>query len=176
MSAPILREASPADAEALARLKLETFRDTFLEAGFGVPYPPEDLAVFEKEAYDPAHVADELADPERKTWVVEADGKLLGYAHVGPTKLPHRDAEPHHGELYQLYVRREAQGMKLGGRLLAVALEHLGATRPGPIWLGVWSGNLRAQAVYAASGFARVGEYEFPVGAWRDQEFILRRG
>ena len=66
--------------------------------------------------------------------------------------------------------------MKLGGRLLAQALDHLTATRPGPIWLGVWSGNLRAQAIYAACGFVKVGEYRFPVGTWRDEELILRRG
>ena len=24
-------------------------------------------------------------------------------------------------------------------------------------------------------GFAKVGEYQFPVGAWRDDEFIFRR-
>ena len=174
MANPTIRLATPDDVDALARLKLETFRETFLE-GFGVPYPPDDLAVFEAEAYGRDHVERELADPERRTWVAHADGDLLGYAHVGPTKLPHREAEPHHGELYQLYVRREAQGMKLGGRLLALALDHLTVTRPGPILLGVWSGNLRAQAIYAACGFVKVGEYQFPVGTWRDEEFIFRR-
>lgn len=176
MSAPRLREASATDAEALARLKLETFRETFLEEGFAVPYPPADLAVFEKQAYEPANVSRELADPDRKTWVAESDGKLFGYAHVGPTKLPHPDAQAHHGELYQLYVRREAQGLKLGSALLTLALDHLAVTRPGPIWLGVWSGNLRAQDFYLARGFSKVGDYQFPVGAWRDDEFIFRRG
>lgn len=171
---PTIRLATPADVDALARLKLETFRETFLEE-FGVPYPPDDLTVFEAEAYGRDKVRDELADPGRTTWVAHADGDLLGYVHVGPTKLPHREAEPHHGELYQLYVRRPAQGMKLGGRLLALALDHLTATRPGPIWLGVWSGNHRAQAIYAAFGFVKVGEYQFPVGAWRDDELIFRR-
>lgn len=172
---PTIRLATPDDVDALARLKLETFRQTFLE-DFAVPYPPADLAVFEADAYGRDHVAGELADDARRTWVAASDGELLGYVHVGPTKLPHPEAAPHHGELYQLYVRREAQGMKLGGRLLALALDHLTAQLPGPIWLGVWSGNLRAQAIYAACGFSKVGEYQFPVGAWRDHEFIFRRG
>jgi ribosomal protein S18 acetylase RimI-like enzyme len=42
-------------------------------------------------------------------------------------------------------------------------------------WLGVWSGNLKAQRLYAAYGFERVGGYAFPVGRWRDDEFIMRR-
>jgi RimJ/RimL family protein N-acetyltransferase len=47
---------------------------------------------------------------------------------------------------------------------------------PGPVWLGVWSGNDRAQAVYARRGFRKVGEYGFPVGDWTDHEYILRKG
>lgn len=176
MDSPHLRPASHADVDALSRLKLETFRETFLEEGFAVPYPPADLAVYVAEAYGPDAIAAGLAHPDKMTWVAEQGGRLVGYAHVGPTKLPHPDAQPHHGELYQLYVRREAQGLKLGGRLLTAALDHLIATRPGPIWLGVWSGNHRAQAFYAARGFTQVGGYAFPVGAWRDDEFIFRRG
>jgi len=78
-------------------------------------------------------------------------------------------------ELYQLYILREAQGLKLGKALLATALDHLAATRPGPIWLGVWSGNVKAQAVYLAKGFSKVGDYRFKVGSWYDDEFIFRR-
>ncbi|RVT92476.1 GNAT family N-acetyltransferase [Sphingomonas crocodyli] len=172
----MIRAARPEDAPALAALKLETFRQTFLTDGFAIPYPPADLAIFERDSYDPAVVAREIADPGRATWVAERDGTLIAYAQVGPSKLPHPDVREGHGELYQLYALKSAQGLGLGGQLLDLTLNHLGETRPGPIWLGVWSGNLKAQAVYAKRGFSKVGEYEFPVGAWRDHEFIFRRG
>lgn len=171
-----LRTARPEDAPALATLKRDTFRETFLEEGFGIPYPAADLAAFERSAYAPDVVALELADARKATWVAERDGRLVGYAHVGPCKLPHPEARPTDGELYQLYVRREAQGLRLGASLLSLALAHLGAHRPGPVWLGVWSGNRKAQAFYAARGFANVGEYRFPVGTWSDEEWIFRRG
>jgi ribosomal protein S18 acetylase RimI-like enzyme len=171
---PVIRSAVPADVERLAALKLETFRETFLD-GFAIPYPPADLAIFETASYSPAAVAGELADRQRKNWVAEAGGRLIGYAQVGPCKLPHPDVSPDHGELYQLYIRGEAQGLGLGKRLLQIALDHLAATRPGPVWLGVWSGNHKAQAVYRKNGFDKVGDYEFPVGNWRDQEYIFRR-
>ena len=170
-----IRPATPDDVEALAALKLATFRETFVD-GFAIPYPPDDRAAFEQASYAPAAIAAELADPDHATWIAETDGSLLGYAHVGPCKLPHPDVRPGAGELYQLYLRGEAQGIGLGGRLLTVALDYLKATRPGPVWLGVWSGNLRAQAVYQAMGFTRVGAYRFPVGSWFDDEFIYRRG
>ena len=171
-----IRLARADDAPALATLKLITFRQTFLEEGFAIPYPPADLAAFEAASYSPDAVAAELADGAKRTWVAEADGRLLGYAQVGPCKLPHVEASPDDGELYQLYVLREAQGLKLGGKLLETALDHLAATRPGrPVWLGVWSGNDKAQAVYAARGFTRAGDYRFKVGSWYDEEYIFRK-
>ncbi|ATE62996.1 GNAT family N-acetyltransferase [Rhizorhabdus dicambivorans] len=172
-----IRPARPDDAAALADLKLVTFRQTFLEEGFGIPYPPADLALFEAASYAPEAVAAELADPARQSWVAELDGRLIGYAQVGPCKLPHVEASPDHGELYQLYVLREAQGLKLGRALLDAALDHLAATRPAfPVWLGVWSGNDKAQVVYARNGFAKVGDYRFKVGSWYDEEYIFRKG
>lgn len=171
----IIRTPEPGDAHALAALKLETFRESFVEGGFAIPYPPDDLAIFEAANYSRVKILAEIADPERATWIAESEAQLLGYAQVGPCKLPHPAARAEHGELYQLYVRGQAQGLGLGKRLLTIALDHLGSTRPGPVWLGVWSGNEKAQAVYRANGFRKVGEYRFPVGRWEDEEFIFRR-
>lgn len=176
MSGPVIRRAIAADAAPLARFKLATYRATFVDGGFAIPYPPADLVRFEAENYAPEVVAREIADPGRATWVAEADGEIVGYTHVGPCKLPHPDVAEGAGELYQFYVDERAQGTGLGRRLLDIALDHLAATRPGPLWVGVWSGNVRAQAIYAARGFVRVGSYLFPVGEWRDEEFIYRRG
>jgi len=169
---PVLRMATTGDVAALAALKRTTFRETFLE-DFAIPYPPADIAVFEAETYGVARVAQELGDAEHATWVVEgADGALLAYAHVGPCKLPHGDVTPGEVELYQIYVRRSGQGLGLGKRLLAAVMAHLaGAPR---VWLGVWSGNVKAQAFYAARGFRQVGGYQFAVGDWLDDEFIYR--
>lgn len=170
-----LRQAIPQDIPALAALKRTTFRETFLEE-FAIPYPAADLARFEAAIYGEAQVATEIADPAHRSWVCEAaDGTLLAYAHAGPCKLPHPDVTPRSGELYQLYVRRSAQGMGLGRQLLSTALDWLGVTYPGPLWVGVWSRNIRAQTVYARAGFRKVGDYHFMVGDHRDEEFIFRR-
>ena len=169
-----LRPAEAADVTALAALKLAAFHETFLD-GFGVPYPPADLARFEAESYGVEKVAREIADPTHATWVVEDGGRLLAYAHVGPCKLPHPEASADQGELYQIYALNAAQGRGAGRALLDAALDWLGTHMPGPVWLGVWSGNERAQAVYGRRGFDKVGEYGFPVGDWTDHEFIYRR-
>ena len=51
-----IRPAHPRDTAALARLKLATFRETFID-GFAIPYPPDELALFEEASYAPATVA-----------------------------------------------------------------------------------------------------------------------
>lgn len=175
LAAPVLRPARPDDAAPLADLKLACFREAFLE-DFAVPYPPDDLARFIAKTYTPECVAAELADPAHATWVCEAaDGTLLAYAHAGPCKLPHPDVTPASGELYQLYARRAAQGLGLGRQLLRASLDWLEKTYPGPLWIGVWSLNHRAQAIYGAAGFRKVGDYHFMVGDHRDEEYIFRR-
>jgi len=168
-----IRDALPQDAPALSELKLTTFRQTFLQ-DFAIPYPPVDLALFEVETYGVQRVATELADQAHRSWVVEGDGKLIAYAHVGPCKLPHPEVKAGDMELYQLYLRRSAQGLGLGKRLLDHALGFLDGLGEA-VWLGVWSGNDRAQALYRTRGFVAVGKYKFCVGEWRDDELILRR-
>lgn len=173
---PAIRRAEPRDAERLAELAHATFRETFLE-DFAIPYPPDDLAVFVAATYTAAAFADILADPSQAAWLVEAeDGRACAYATAGPCSLPHPQARPEHGELKRLYVRRTHQGSGLGLRVFDAALSWLGQVYDGPKWIGVWSGNLKAQRFYDRHGFAKVGECDFPVGEWRDREFILRKG
>jgi ribosomal protein S18 acetylase RimI-like enzyme len=169
------RRATPNDCDILAMLSERTFRQTFIE-GFAIAYPPHDLAQFIEQSYSPAVFAARLVDPAPALWLAFAGETPLGYANAGPCHLPHPDAQPHHGELYRLYLLRSAQGRGLGRLLLETALAWLDRDGPGPLWIGVWSGNLKAQALYARYGFKKAGEYEFPVGDTRDREFIFRRG
>ncbi len=177
MSAPLIRPATDADAPALADLGRQTFIDTFVAAdGFAIPYPPEDLGVFLDASFNPQTIRTKLKEPGAAWWVAERDGELLAFANTGPNTLPHPEARASHAELRRLYVARSAQGLGLGTLLLAVALEWMEANSDGPLWIGVWSGNLKAQKLYAAYGFQKAGEYQYPVGRWLDDEFILRRG
>lgn len=171
---PPLRPATSADVPALADLGRRTFIDTFVN-GFGIPYPPEDLEHYLTHAFSEATVATQLADPAQRWWVGERDSRVVGFAQAGPCALPHPEARPTQGELKRLYIDRPAQGQGYGQALLETALAWLEATFEAPLWIGVWSGNLKAQRLYARYGFARAGEYDYPVGAWRDREFILRR-
>ena len=175
MTEPVIRPAVLADAAALRELGRQTFIDTFVD-GFAIPYPADDLAAFLDASFSLEVTHAKLKEPGAAWWVAERDGGLLAFANVGPNTLPHPDARPSHAELRRLFVAKSAQGLGLGTKLLAIALEWMEAHSDGPLWIGVWSGNVKAQRLYAAYGFEKAGEYQYPVGAWMDDEFILRRG
>jgi ribosomal protein S18 acetylase RimI-like enzyme len=171
LQAPVLRRARPADAQALATIGALTFTETF-----GHLYPSRDLAAFLAEAHSPARAAADLADPLSAAWLVTLEDDVVGYALAGPCGLPHPDVVTGDGELKRIYLLNRAQNGGLGGRLFETALDWLQADGQRTVWIGVWSLNHAAQRFYARRGFAKVGEYGFPVGETIDQEFILRRG
>ncbi len=164
-----IRRATPSDTAVLAELGADAFC-----AAFAHLYPPEDLQSFLETSYSPDAFAEAIGDPAQALWIAEAGGRAVAYAHAGPCTLPHPEVTPGCGELKRLYARRDCQNAGLGGALLQIALDWL--ARPGRmLWIGVWSKNLGAQRLYGRHGFRKVGEYRFPVGKTRDDEFILRR-
>jgi ribosomal protein S18 acetylase RimI-like enzyme len=165
-----IRRATAQDAAALAELGAETFAETFAGA-----YPEADLQAFLAANHTPAKLAAALADPAIAIWVVEQDGRLVGYAQVGPPDIPHPEVRPEHGELKRLYLRPEAQGAGLGARLTELALAWMEAEGRTPVWLSVWAHGHAAQQFYARYGFEKVGEYDWAVGDFADPSFIMRR-
>ena len=170
MTEPIIRRATSDDAHVLNAAGRSTFTETF-----GHLYPPADLEQFLASAHGVDRSRADLGDPAQATWVVVAEGQVVGYALAGPCGLPHPDARPQDGELKRLYLDRAWQNRGLGGQLFAAAMGWLETQGPRNIWIGVWSLNHAAQRFYARHGFSKVGEYDFPVGQTLDREFILRR-
>ncbi len=170
MTDRVIRRARPHDAEVLSALGAETFSATFAHL-----YPPSDLETFLAEAYSVERTRAHLLDPGSATWLLEAEGKAVGYALAGPCGLPHPEVTADCGELKRLYLLPDWQGGGRGSRLLDTALDWLTAGKTGDLWIGVWSQNLGAQRLYERMGFEKAGEYHFKVGETRDHEFILRR-
>ncbi|MFN4288673.1 MAG: GNAT family N-acetyltransferase [Brevundimonas sp.] len=169
-----IRPARMDDAAALSRLGRRTFIETFVE-GFAIPYPEADLLPFLDATFGEDAIREQLAVPHQQWWVAEHDGQVAAFAQAGPNSLPHPEARPDHMELKRLYVARDHQGSGHGRALLETALAWMEPRSAGPLWIGVWSGNLRAQRLYGHYGFEKAGDYQYAVGRWLDDEFILRR-
>lgn len=166
----IVRRASAADAGTLSALSRDTFDETF-----GHLYAPGDLRDYLDATYAPERYAAQLDELGCAAWLLEDEGRAIGYVMAGPCKLPHADVQPGDMELMRLYMRRDFQNGGHGARLYDQAMQWIAANGPQSCWLGVWSENLGAQRFYQRLGFERVGDYLYEVGTARDLEFIFRR-
>ena len=166
-----IRKAGVADAEAMARISRETFA-----AAFGQQYSTRDLELFLEDGHTPAKARAELANPDVGVWLLEEDGRAVGYVLAGPCKLDNPDVTPHCGEIHRMYLLPEYQGGGRGQRMMEAALDWLEARGRRRVWLGVFSGNEGAQRFYHRLGFRKVGEHTFRVGTTVDREFTFRRG
>ena len=152
-------------------------RATFTET-FGHLYPSADLATYLDTAYATGQLQAEVSDPWNFwQFVLDGSGEPMAYLQCVPAHLPHPEVRPEEqGEIERIYVLKRHQGKGLGRKLMTLAIEHLNERYgDAPQWLGVWSENLRAQALYRSYGFEKAGEYTFPVGNTHDREFIFCR-
>ena len=161
------RDATEADASALAFL----FEQSFVET-FGHLYRPEDLASFLSQS-DEAGWRKDLADPDLAIRIAEADGVPVGFAKVGPLKLPVAPRGPS-AELRQLYVLKPWHGAGIARELMAWTLAEARQRAAEDLYLTVYVDNHRARRFYDGYGFEYVGSYKFMVGSQADEDHIMR--
>ncbi len=163
----IYRTAGPDDAVALARLGAATFTDTF-----GHLYDPDDLALF-LQSHAPATWTRELSDPAFTVRVAEQDGALVGYAKLGPPKLPF-EPRGNAAELRQLYVIEACKGQGVAAKLMEWVVDRARNLCADHLYLSVFTDNLRARRFYEKLGFEAEGTYAFMVGNHADEDIVMR--
>ncbi|KLE33995.1 GNAT family N-acetyltransferase [Aurantiacibacter luteus] len=167
----ILRPASLADAEPLARLGRESFC-----AAFEHLYRPQDLATFLHDVYSVNAVRGEIADPTitHRLAQDEPGGPLTGFVKMrAPSWYAEHSDAARPIALGQLYTDPARTGEGIGAALMDWAL---GFARDGghdAVQLSVWAENHAAQRFYARYGFAKIADIHFPVGEQLDEEFLL---
>jgi ribosomal protein S18 acetylase RimI-like enzyme len=160
-----IRSATAADLPAIDHVFRTSFCNTFAHL-----YDPRDLEAF-LAGFTPEAWARELADPDFAFQVGEANGEVVGFAKIGPNKLPHV-APGDVIELKQLYLLKAAHGTGMARALIGWAQDEArrrGATR---MALSVWSENWRAQAFYRRYGFEDRGPVTFMVGNHPDEDRV----
>ncbi len=145
--------AGPGDADALAKLHVETWRETYvglLPAGY--------LGAMDVRRHARRWRAQLAASVKpAPVLVAEQRGGLVGYCAGGRA----RDDD---AEVFTLYVLKRAQGGGLGAELLCDMARVLKAGGARSIHLWVLAGNVRAKAFYHHLGAAP--DRSRPVAGW----------
>ena len=167
----ILRDAGPADSEALALVAAATCLETF--AGT----LPGDAIVQHCARYNtPSQMRRYLEHPRTRAWLAVASegGAPIGYAMLTEPDLPVELGEADL-ELRRIYLFSRFQGTGVGQRLMDTSISGAYAMGAPRLLLGVYGENLRALHFYERNGFRRVGTRKFTVGNLVCDDFVLGR-
>jgi len=142
-----IRRARPVDADRLADLFDETWREAYRGIIPGV-------ALERMISQRSSQWWLGATQRSRPLVVVEQEGSLVGYAVYGPARGRLLQAP---GEIDELYIRPAYQGLGLGRRLFRAVSNDL--ADHGLLRVGVWAleGNDRARTFYAGLGGAEIG-------------------
>ncbi|MEO0806840.1 MAG: GNAT family N-acetyltransferase [Cyanobacteria bacterium J06643_4] len=167
-----IRPATLADRDALLRLSINSFRDTFADEN-----NTDDINRYLKETFSVAKMEAELKDT-RNTFLLaftKADNALMGYGklHNGTPEKEISGLAPI--EISRLYLDSAFIGRGLGSKLMQACLDE--ATKQGcqTVWLGVWEHNIRALRFYRRWGFEVVGSHIFQMGTDAQTDLIMER-
>ncbi|HWK63744.1 MAG TPA: GNAT family N-acetyltransferase [Rhizobiaceae bacterium] len=143
-----IRKAEPRDAAAIAEVHHEAWRGAY--AGI-IPHKALNAMISRRGREWWANAIVRAAS----VLVIEIGGVVAGYATMGRNRARELRQE---GEIYELYLRPEYQGIGLGSRLFAAARQRL-ADR-GLHGLVVWAleENVNALHFYAGAGGRDVAE------------------
>lgn len=143
-----IRRAEPRDAEAIAEVHQAAWRGAYSGV---IPHRALGAMINRRGGQWWRHAIGRAAS----ILVLDIDGAIAGYATVGRNRA--REL-PQQGEVYELYLRPEYQGVGLGRRLFAAARENLRAH--GLKGLVVWAleDNAPALTFYANAGGRDVAE------------------
>jgi ribosomal protein S18 acetylase RimI-like enzyme len=130
--------AGPADAEAIAHVHVQSWRETY--SGL---LPAAYLARMSEVAFA-RRFRRQLTQPAGITLVAADRFGLVGYAQAGPS----RRGLPGEGEISVLYLLRQAQNHGLGRRLLTESARALAAQGATSLMISVLRENFSARRFY----------------------------
>lgn len=152
MTDPTVRLARPDDAEAIAdahvRGWLTTYRglvpDSVLD-GLSV----ERRTTFWRDTIE----AETSTETPARTWVVEEDGQVRGFASTGEIR-DQPDGLEGAGEVFAIYLAPEAGGRGLGRALFGHVVDDLRDRGFEPVVVWVFEANANTRRFYEAAGFS----------------------
>ena len=142
-----IRPAVPDDAEAVARIYIDSWN-----AGFGELMSQANRTVTADRVERWRH--DLAQQVPHRWWVAEHKGSIVAFAGIGPSRDP---VDPQLGELYTIAIDPPYWRQGIGTALISLALQHLVSDGYREAVLWTVEGYERGIAFYEAMGWNRGG-------------------
>ena len=161
-----LRTAGFEDAEAIAKLHVrvwrETYRDLAPQAAWDALTETVRLERWRRELAEPA--------PRRTTLTAELDGRIVAF---GSACAPTEAVFEGRGEIRWLHVDPAMQGRGVGRTLMAALADELAGWGYRGCALAVVVGNDPAMGFYERLGGRKAGGYVDPGPLWRSENVVF---
>jgi ribosomal protein S18 acetylase RimI-like enzyme len=166
----LFRECGLEDLPVLQLTSHNTFNETFAHMN-----TPSTMEAYLKHAFSPEKLGKELAVKDSVFYFLYADGQLSGYLKLNEGNAQTDIFDPEALEIERIYVKKEFQGLGLGGALMDNALRIARTRGKTYAWLGVWEKNQKAIAFYKKHGFYIAGTHSFFMGDEEQNDYVMRK-
>ncbi|MBX2828540.1 MAG: GNAT family N-acetyltransferase [Flavobacteriaceae bacterium] len=153
----------------LQQLAEETFRHTYAAHN-----TPENMDSYVAQHFNPAHLFEELGNPEIHYYFILKDHEPAGYIKLNQGKSQTESRFPNSLEIERIYVAAPFHGKGLGHALLLKSIEVAKEKKIPYIWLGVWDRNTQAIAFYERNGFYKDGIHPFMLGDEPQRDYVMK--
>ncbi|MGE6785850.1 N-acetyltransferase family protein [Ensifer adhaerens] len=161
-----IRQATPADADAIAQFHVRVWRQTYRDLA-----PPEVYAALDENRRRSTWREKLTAeDPDQIVFLVELGERPVA---IGAAGAPSAAIFGDLGEIRNLYVDPDVKRQGLGRLLLSRLALHLRERGFPGVGVGVVDGNEAAIAFYDALGGQRAGEYMDAGPIWRSRNIVF---
>ena len=157
----VVRPAGGDDAAAIARVHVDTWR-----TAYGGLLPDDYLAALDAGGYE-ERWRRTLIGGSGRVYVAEDEGRVVGFASGGRERA---GEDGFTGELYAIYVLREAQGRGHGRRLVQAVAQGLREMRLPNLIVWVLRDNRDARRFYERLGGAYIRSQPITIGSATLQE------
>jgi GNAT superfamily N-acetyltransferase len=143
-----VRPAQPSDAAGISEVQVRSWQDAYRGL-----LPQDHLDALDVDGRRAVwrRILAATDWPRTGAFVAEDDGRVLGFAHVGPTR--DEDGLGALGEVTALYVLPDASGTGVGRALMAASVQTLAEAGFTGASLWVLDGNTAARGFYEHAGW-----------------------
>ena len=165
-----IRRAVRSDAEVLARVGSESFREAY-----GPHSKAADLDSHIDQGFSVSAVRNAFAAGQCAYYLASVAGEPAGMAKVRMAQCPLPGGDANALELQQLYVLAGMRRHGLGRRLMSQVVDHAQASAAAGVWLSAWEFADWAVRFYTSVGFTTIGKVEFKLGSTDYTDLLMWR-
>ncbi|AZP03663.1 GNAT family N-acetyltransferase [Jeotgalibaca ciconiae] len=165
-----LKKCTIEDLQALQKISIETYRDTFDEHN-----TEENMKAYLDKAYNVQQLEKELLTKDTFFYFLYDENRLAGYSKININQAQTEKRTADSLEVERIYIKPLFKGKGFGKMLINKAIELAQKNSKNSIWLGVWEHNSPAQAFYEKMGFTRTGAHSFFMGDDEQLDFIMTK-